>query len=680
MYMRKYIIAVALLLTLVAPATISAQTADIDPSTTSSGCITLTQDLRYRTRDIGTNGDVSALQDFLSAKGFLNSEPTGYFGLLTFAAVKNYQSASGISPTGFVGPLTRASIKAKSCGGGIIVEPPFNAGCPAGALYNYLTGALCNSSPTASIAVFPDKTSINSGATATFTAKNYTSIPATKWTLKLYCPPGLTASAQLKGGLGCNETLSLYNQPYADASFVAPIAFTNTTNTKLQATYSVAAFANADQNIPTSGTLIGSASTNVTVIPTGDTSTSRISVIFPNGGEAFLLGGKDVDFRINWTYTNLTGNVTAYLRYADGATCKIGGAPVSAGSMPVSLGFNYQCSNIPRTVTAGQYTILLAADNGNPLVDPAAKDSSDYPFTITTITSNVTSKLGDINGDGQVSISDYIDLSSMINKRAGDVGYNPKADLDNNGVIDTRDFAIMEGLFKAASIQIPPSIQVTYPNGGETFTRVDGKVIIPVRWVTSGIPSSATLDLVRLRGVDNGVEYNLAYNVTNDGFEYLSVPTSVPDNTGYTLEIKTAYNGTIIMDKSDSYFKINSYNATQPFTINVVPTFTGTNGQNKKYTLLLRGGTTANPIDSWVLNFSCPTNAPHVYALVSGEVCDGAPYQVGNEINGTGNVDLQIEVVKTDTSTANVNIHIKALRKDGSTMGETNYVLQVNQG
>ena len=80
-----------------------------------SACLVISHNLAYRSRDINTNGDVSALQDFLQAKGHLNSEPTGFFGLLTLGAVKKFQSANGIESTGFVGPLTRAKIKNLTC-------------------------------------------------------------------------------------------------------------------------------------------------------------------------------------------------------------------------------------------------------------------------------------------------------------------------------------------------------------------------------------------------------------------------------------------------------------------------------------------------------------------------------------------------------------------------------------
>ncbi|KKU80969.1 MAG: SpoIID/LytB domain protein [Parcubacteria group bacterium GW2011_GWA1_47_8] len=66
-------------------------------------------------RDVNTDNEVPTLQDFLNAKGFLRSEPTGFFGLATFKAAKDYQASIGLTPTGYVGPLTRAKIKAMTC-------------------------------------------------------------------------------------------------------------------------------------------------------------------------------------------------------------------------------------------------------------------------------------------------------------------------------------------------------------------------------------------------------------------------------------------------------------------------------------------------------------------------------------------------------------------------------------
>lgn len=60
----------------------------------------------------GTRGqDVTELQKALITAGYLHIDvPTGWFGPLTRAAVKQYQAAHSILQTGFVGPLTRGAL------------------------------------------------------------------------------------------------------------------------------------------------------------------------------------------------------------------------------------------------------------------------------------------------------------------------------------------------------------------------------------------------------------------------------------------------------------------------------------------------------------------------------------------------------------------------------------------
>lgn len=59
---------------------------------------------------VGSKGaDVTALQNFLSSKGFLKVAATGFFGPMTKAALAAYQKSVGISPAvGYFGPVTRA--------------------------------------------------------------------------------------------------------------------------------------------------------------------------------------------------------------------------------------------------------------------------------------------------------------------------------------------------------------------------------------------------------------------------------------------------------------------------------------------------------------------------------------------------------------------------------------------
>ncbi|MEK7175617.1 MAG: IPT/TIG domain-containing protein [Patescibacteria group bacterium] len=90
--------------------------ADEDEGSTSIGeCVNLSNNLRYRSTDAKTNGEVSILQEFLRAEGYLNFNPIGFFGRVTLKAVKKFQSENNLKPTGFVGSFTRAKIKSLSC-------------------------------------------------------------------------------------------------------------------------------------------------------------------------------------------------------------------------------------------------------------------------------------------------------------------------------------------------------------------------------------------------------------------------------------------------------------------------------------------------------------------------------------------------------------------------------------
>ncbi len=92
---------------------------DNTSSSGASGCIALQNNLRFRySNDYNSNYEVSKLQGFLQDKSYLNSEPTGYFGLLTQNAVKSYQTAKGLASTGYVGSFTRAEIQKDSCSNG----------------------------------------------------------------------------------------------------------------------------------------------------------------------------------------------------------------------------------------------------------------------------------------------------------------------------------------------------------------------------------------------------------------------------------------------------------------------------------------------------------------------------------------------------------------------------------
>ena len=81
----------------------------------TSSCVTLTTSFTKGASDTSTNKSVSQLQGFLFTQGLLSSQPTGYFGSLTFKAVQAFQTANHLAAIGVVGPLTRVAIQKQSC-------------------------------------------------------------------------------------------------------------------------------------------------------------------------------------------------------------------------------------------------------------------------------------------------------------------------------------------------------------------------------------------------------------------------------------------------------------------------------------------------------------------------------------------------------------------------------------
>jgi peptidoglycan hydrolase-like protein with peptidoglycan-binding domain len=92
-------------------ASLQVSPSNVGQSQSSGTCLSLDNDLGYR----ASGSDVSALQDFLSTKGHLNSIPTGYYGLLTTDGVKNFQAQYQIEVTGYTGDKTRSKIKELTC-------------------------------------------------------------------------------------------------------------------------------------------------------------------------------------------------------------------------------------------------------------------------------------------------------------------------------------------------------------------------------------------------------------------------------------------------------------------------------------------------------------------------------------------------------------------------------------
>lgn len=83
-----------------------------------SGCLEIQHDLRQGMNDASTEGEVSALQHFLSRANVYDELVTGFYGPVTGRAVYLWQVQNGISgvdeSTG-VGRITREKIRQATC-------------------------------------------------------------------------------------------------------------------------------------------------------------------------------------------------------------------------------------------------------------------------------------------------------------------------------------------------------------------------------------------------------------------------------------------------------------------------------------------------------------------------------------------------------------------------------------
>lgn len=137
--------------------------------------------------------------------------------------------------------------------------------------------------------------------------------------------------------------------------------------------------------------------------------TPQITVVSPNGGEKWTTGQ---NYTITWRSQSLTGNVGIYFAFPDGGLCAIGSTPVSWETFTFALKENHPCTQIPRTITAGNYRVALYANNGNPNVDWVAKDTSDGDITISSpvVTQQPTITVLSPNGGETLTPDTYVKI------------------------------------------------------------------------------------------------------------------------------------------------------------------------------------------------------------------------------------------------------------------------------
>lgn len=97
------------------------------PDRDYQSCVVITRLLQYKS----TGSQVTQLQNMLVDLGYLEMQPTGFFGRATEAAVRRWQYNYKIEPVGWTGPATRASIAGVTCGGDANAIERARNGAPA---------------------------------------------------------------------------------------------------------------------------------------------------------------------------------------------------------------------------------------------------------------------------------------------------------------------------------------------------------------------------------------------------------------------------------------------------------------------------------------------------------------------------------------------------------------------
>jgi peptidoglycan hydrolase-like protein with peptidoglycan-binding domain len=453
---------------------VSPAQAQYSTPTYSSACPTLSYNLYRGVSDYYTQGQVSALQQFLNSR-YGNQLVTGYFGSMTAANVARFQQEQGVYPvTGGVGPLTRAAI-ARVCGG--ITPPPtsnvFYLNTPftigAGQTMKQYQGQLDFT-----------LTRINTSPYTIYTYPGYQPATSVTITLGQSCPQGSycaylwypTQSFDLTVGQsitwqGYTIRLNSIGQNSANVTVTAtvtpqPAAVTVTSPTQGQTV-------THGQVIPISWTVQQVPANSAAVVDLYTVSGSKVGTI---AIQTAASSGS-----INWTVP--TPNTVCTLQYPNGLCGQsLGGQYFVKVSIVAGSGFD---SNATTYASGNSGTFTVSSGSQQSTTLSASPSSGVAPlmvtFTVTAPAGNYTLDFGD-NTEASVSVPQIYCITTPCNPPPQQITHTYSA--AGNYTAKLLGWSCQQGYYCAAVMQTLAStvVTVTAPTTTATTGTVSGKVTL----------------------------------------------------------------------------------------------------------------------------------------------------------------------------------------------------------
>ena len=476
---------------------------DVNPNASTSACVSIMHNLSYHSRDAQTGGDVSTLQDFLQSKGYLSSEPTGYFGLLTQTAVQKFQSDNSILASGYVGAITRAKILASGCGNDTAVTPTVNE---------------TPRTPPALVALCPNGNPIANNCRPSKTT---------------IIPPS-TPSCAPHWQCGWGACVNGYQSQTAVDSNNCDLSSSNA-NIACPA-LAMACLPGVSSTQPSATILTSTQVTNQTPYIIGTASgVNQVGVVLSSqyGDKAYASGLIPV-INGNWSVTVspaiALGQYTVYVYDANNNQLAKSSLNIVASTVST------QPSALP--------TVKLIANGGSQKLVNLAWTSTNA--TNCTINSNPTDYNFAGSWSDKLSQSGTINVSPATKTTYTVTCYNLNGNTSDSVTIDTGSTSSTQ-----STQSTEPFITLTSPNGGETISR--GKPF-NITWTTSGVSNAyVSISIITPSNVSKTIA-----SLSADAGSYTWTPDSSIDAGHYKMLITTYANNAVVKDYSDDYFSVTT--------------------------------------------------------------------------------------------------------------------------